>query len=305
MLNCGTGIASSQPVELDLQGVTFINVATPIDAISVTDAVISRTKVINDPKLKDAKGVERAIYPRGPALPCFCPSCKSVFPSRNYDFRGAGKFKSWDNEEPCPNCHHPHAKLSEGVFNLVAETASIITAPDITYVMFQQLSAILSEVKSSRMSPEMALQKAFDIAPALKPLAEKATEWEGAKYNKVMLFLAVFSIVVAVIMGVPAWIDLWEKHNTPPNYNDTVRQSLETIENKYLNSSINHESFNGMSQNDLGGQAIHESRLELRAPQPFTVGTPQLQPRPDIIHRGKNRHERRKEAISRAKPSKR
>lgn len=99
----------------------FNNVGMPFDVRG--RAGVSGTRIRDDPKLRQSSNKSFAGWrkPNGPPLPAFCPECKSVFPSTNYNF-GSSYFYSRDNEEICPVCRNEHAKLSDGLFDLSQES---------------------------------------------------------------------------------------------------------------------------------------------------------------------------------------
>lgn len=142
--------------------------------------------------------------PNGPPLPCFCPKCKAIFASRSYVFDGP-VFSLWNNEETCPKCGNNHAKLSEGTFNLLKETAEIISAPDMTYVMFKALQGVIDDHKKGQVSPEEAYDKALAIKPTLfGTLKQIWGDSPNAKYNTC---LATLGVVLAAAALIPGFID--------------------------------------------------------------------------------------------------
>ncbi|MGO9133973.1 MAG: hypothetical protein ACLP8A_07995 [Methylovirgula sp.] len=128
------------------ENVTFDNVEQPWDVSGVRSTVVRGTRIKNDPKARGGKSARMGwTKPNGPPLPAFCPECKVIFSSRNYNFGGAF-FNAWDNEETCPKCGNEHAKLSEGTFNLSKEAVEILTAPDMTHAMLEAIANVANEV---------------------------------------------------------------------------------------------------------------------------------------------------------------
>src|SRR5580700_4480252 len=134
--NLDVGIRAKGPVDITAENNYFHNVGTPYDIAGARSADIRGTRITNDPKFtnRNTRAFAGWTKPNGPPLPAFCPSCKSIFPSKNYNF-GGRFFTVWGNEETCPECGFEHAKLSEGIFDLASEAVKVLSAPDITHAM--------------------------------------------------------------------------------------------------------------------------------------------------------------------------
>lgn len=154
------GIHSSGPIDLTARNLRFNNVRQPFD-VQASSAAVTGTQIRNDPKLhraypKSKSGVGwSATLENGPPLPSFCPKCKATFASMNYRFSGP-YFNLWGNEDVCTACGFEHAKLAEGVFDLTAEAAKIMLAPDFTYAM----AASIGEIARSAVRKEVSLAEA-------------------------------------------------------------------------------------------------------------------------------------------------
>jgi hypothetical protein len=150
-----TGIKSDGPIDLITENVTFDNVRQPYDISGARSADISGTRITNDPKARRPSSTKKSSLGwqkiNGPPLPAFCPSCKSIFPSRNYNLGGA-YFNAWDNEETCPECGFENAKLAEGIFDLASEAVKVLSAPNITHAMLLALRNACAQIASTTSS---------------------------------------------------------------------------------------------------------------------------------------------------------
>jgi hypothetical protein len=171
-INRKVGISTDGPVDIIAENNYFHNVGTPYDIAGARSADIHGTRITNDPKLtnRNTRAFMGWTKPNGPPLPAFCPSCKSIFPSKNYNFGGA-YFNAWNNEETCPECGFEHSKLSEGTFNLALEAVKVLSAPDITHVMLAALRKASDEVVAGKIEPENA---AAELDPKLGAVFRKA-----------------------------------------------------------------------------------------------------------------------------------
>lgn len=188
-----TGIKSIGPVDIEAENVTFDNVQAPYDIAGAKSVSINGSRIKNDPKARQTKTGAGWTRPNGPPLPVLCPSCKSIFASRNYNFGGA-YFNAWDNEETCAECGSEHARLSEGLFDLAGETVRVLNAPDITYAMLKAISGIAEAVAEGKIPVESAIAKYSTINPGIGRLARMAMKYG---HSALFLFSAVAGILAA------------------------------------------------------------------------------------------------------------
>jgi hypothetical protein len=179
---CKVGIKTTGPVKIEANNVTFDNVETPWDTDEQATGTVQGGRITNDPKLRSGnRGASNRLgwrRPKGPPLPALCPSCNVVFASQNYVF--AGRYWSlWDNEEQCPECGFEHAKVSEGIFNLIGDLAKVISAPDVTLLMLKQINEIVKEVSEKKLEPEAAALKITSVNSALGTLWHQACKVAG------------------------------------------------------------------------------------------------------------------------------
>jgi hypothetical protein len=200
-----TGIKVDGPVDIDAENVTFDNVQQPWDVRGARSAKIRGTRIRNDPKLKSEGGKKRSFsgwHPgkNGPPLLVFCPNCKSIFPSKNYNFSGT-YFNNWDNEEPCPECLFEHAKLSEGIFNLAGETIRVLSAPDMTFATLAALKDIAADVIAGKIEPETAAAKVEQISQAAARFWRKALKHGRTVFRVVGTIIALYYARESVLVG--------------------------------------------------------------------------------------------------------
>jgi hypothetical protein len=169
------GVQGDPGSSVQAEGVSFDNVRQPWDLAGEAPSQISGTRIANDPKAVQAPNKTTIGWrrPAGPPLPAFCPRCKAIFPSRNYNI-GSSKFYSRDNEETCPHCRFEHAKLSDGLFDLTAEAVSILQGPDITFATLAALAAIAQSTTENRITPEQAVARFTKADPRIGTLFNRA-----------------------------------------------------------------------------------------------------------------------------------
>jgi hypothetical protein len=173
--NLDVGIRAKGPVDITAENNYFHNVGTPYDIAGARSADIRGTRITNDPKFtnRNTRAFAGWTKPNGPPLPAFCPSCKSIFPSKNYNF-GGRFFTVWGNEETCPECGFEHAKLSEGIFDLASEAVKVLSAPDITHAMLAALRKASDKVVAGKIEPENAAAELDIVSQKLGMVFRKA-----------------------------------------------------------------------------------------------------------------------------------
>ncbi len=132
--------------DVNVEGLSFNNVRIPWLTDGTSSGRVRGTRIRNDPKLR-REDVRTSGWsrPKGAPLPLMCPNCQTVSASKNYVFGGM-YWTLWNNNEECPQCGYPSAKLAEGFFDLSNELAKIISAPDLTHDLIYILQI---EIKSS------------------------------------------------------------------------------------------------------------------------------------------------------------
>ena len=189
------GLHAGPGASITATDLTFDRVETPYDLEGVKSATIRGTRITNDPKQSSTTRSKTPGWRKlnGPPLPAFCPQCKSIFPSRNYNLSGA-YFNTWDNEETCPECGFEHAKLSEGVFNLEEETVRVLSAPDFTYAMLQQAKRVADEIIAGNIDEKDGARAFGAISPKFTDLISKAP---GFLYKAIALIATVVAAYYA------------------------------------------------------------------------------------------------------------
>lgn len=166
------------------EGVQFDNVAIPFDMPAHGPSSVCNTTIINDPKLK--RSFSGWTKTSGPPLPVYCDQCKTITPSKNYNFSGAF-FNSWGNEDTCLACGNVHAKLSEGSFDLTQEAIKIIRGPDFTYEMVRSLSVVYKSLESREIVLAEAINRANSISSTYGSLIRRALKIGRAHAQLVLL----------------------------------------------------------------------------------------------------------------------
>jgi hypothetical protein len=158
-------------------GVIFDDVRQPWNMPDAGPSEIRRTRVQNDPKLRKGKHGSFSGWrkPRGAALPVFCPSCKTIFPSQNYVL-GGQYWQSWGNKEQCIECGYAEAEVAEGIFDLTKEIVRILSAPDFTHLMLRQVAQIAEDIAKSQITPEEGVKRFENVSPSLGKIVRRALQ---------------------------------------------------------------------------------------------------------------------------------
>jgi hypothetical protein len=229
--NCKGGIKIDGPADIVADNVTFDNVERPWDVSGVCLADVRGTRIKNDPK-RTRKGKTASIgwtKTNGPPLLAFCPECKTVFSSANYNF-GGSIFNAWNNEETCPECGNEHALLSEGLFDLTQETVRVLSAPDFTHAMLQDAKRIADEVIAGSLDEAEAVCQFESISPEFKKLLEKAP---GFLYKSAMLV----ATVICAYYAYAAYDNPKQQPQTPAAITTATNNVLKEMGNKIITSS--------------------------------------------------------------------
>ena len=189
------GIEGGAGSAINAHGLHFDNVKQPFsfpDGAGPTS--LAQTRISNDPK---AGTISQTGWRKaGPALPAYCPKCKAVFPSKNYQLNSP-RFLSDDNEETCENCRYPHAKVSDGIFNLTKELIEIIQAPDFTLDMFEDLRKASEELSSGQISAAQIIPVYDSINSQLGKIITRAFKEYGTSaiaYLSLAVALATYAL---------------------------------------------------------------------------------------------------------------
>lgn len=160
------GVEADNASSFSAENLSFDDVGEPF-RVGADNADIRGTRITNSPhKRGNAGSFVGYRKARGAPLPAYCPSCKTVFPSANYNV-GSSRFYSFDNEETCPKCGDDHAKVGDGLYDTTADIVRIVRAPDFTHAMAQSLRTVLSDMRQGKIEPEEAIERIETFAPSL------------------------------------------------------------------------------------------------------------------------------------------
>jgi len=121
-----------------------------------------------------------------------------------------------NNKESCPFCGEL-ANTAEGIFNVTKSILEVMSSPDITLKMIEELSNIAKKSYGKKISPEEAITAASTISPQFGELLTNILSLPTLKKTAILLLLQVLnscSINLNVDLDVNK---LWEQMNgTPP-----------------------------------------------------------------------------------------
>lgn len=175
----------------------FKNTRVPWDIQESKHITIENSSITKDPKVKERRLSGSAHIGwrkrgKGPPLPSHCPDCDRIFPSANYDLHGR-MFFVWNAKDVCLECGSERAYVSEGLFNLLDETAEVLRGPEITQQMVRRLRQLSKKVDSGRLNPGAAVMLAASIHPELGRVAEK---YWGGTASKILILSAIASAIL-------------------------------------------------------------------------------------------------------------
>lgn len=110
----------------------------------------------------------------GPRIPCHCPKCESVFPSRTFTMFNV-KVYAKDGTETCPVCRCPDAKISTGLFEATRELLTILAAPQTTVEDLMVLREIVSSALSGEKTVDSAMSEIGEKFPDIWAVINRTT----------------------------------------------------------------------------------------------------------------------------------
>ncbi|WP_320194750.1 hypothetical protein RMR10_010285 [Agrobacterium rosae] len=246
-----TGIKTGSPTDIEISGTTFDNVQTPFDLAPGSTARLTENSIKNDPKLVNTVRGGASLgwrRPKGPALPCCCPECKNIFPSKNYAFAGP-YFHCWGNTEECIVCGYEKAELSKGTFDLSLETVGILIAPDITREMVKRLGQISTDVAYGKLSIDDAVVKAEKLHLSFGHVVR---EWGSrAIYGYLLLSVIAGDIDTALSLA-----DRYTDNTVA--IQRTVEQAFTALNQIFYENLANHPRKDNQPNNPVGSIEGHQ-----------------------------------------------
>lgn len=263
--DCHTAVYGRGLREFNSNGNTFVNVGQPYD-VEATKATVTGTRIVDNRNRHErraaaAKGKSMVGYvgSRAPALPAMCPRCNHIFPSRQYNVRSP-RFQGIDNEEPCPECKAPDAKLAEGIFDLADEAVRIIKAEKLTFAMMTAIGAIAQEFVSGNTPVRVASSQIAAISPAFGEIFDKWAQRGSAIAGILGFFVACFALYLqmqANDLAAPAGP---QEHHQPYNYPSRIQNAAERAL-----EAASRQAYSLKPAGDAGG-APSEAETEEKAP---------------------------------------
>jgi hypothetical protein len=126
------------------------------------------------------------------ALPAFCPTCKTVFPS-GFVVQQATNTSFSGNRATCPVCHNPDAKVIDGTFDIASDVIKIISAPEFTVEILKAFAAIAKSLSEGKIPEQQAISEANNLSPKLGQLLRGAAN----KLTDVALIATLTAVLVA------------------------------------------------------------------------------------------------------------
>lgn len=151
-----------------------------------------------------------------PAIPAFCDTCGTAFPS-GFSFDNASNITlSGCRSGPCPSCGGM-GHIPDGVFNFIGNTIEILSAPQRTIRELTRLAQILRDAKEKQQTNEQVAEKIKNEIPSLSPLADLLPKNRGELYG----FLAVVLAAIQLLTQAPQ-----PAQNITINVTQVVEQTL-------------------------------------------------------------------------------
>jgi len=139
------------------------------------------------------------VRPTGPMLPCHCPNCNAIFPSRTFSIFNARIYVGPNNTETCPVCGFASAEIVIGLFEALNDVLKLLAGPAITAEMIRDLQAITTAVLGQEISIEEGVAKAVSIVPDA-----------GKFFKRLWTVLSVIAVVTAISASVVTTLANWD-----------------------------------------------------------------------------------------------
>lgn len=107
-----------------------------------------------------------------PSIPALCKVCGNLFPS-GYDFGNIQHLTLNSNSTTCPNCRSTVA-LVDGVFNIIGNTAEVLSAPETTYAELQKIETLIQQLRKQQIQSEEIVKAIEKEVPRVAPLIKNA-----------------------------------------------------------------------------------------------------------------------------------
>jgi hypothetical protein len=115
-----------------------------------------------------------------PAIPAFCDTCGTAFPSGFFAENCLNISLSGNRSGPCPKCGGM-GHVPDGVFNVIGNTIEILTAPERTIYELTRLAEILQAARASGTKPEDVARDIEKELPSFSALLQlipaNRSEW--------------------------------------------------------------------------------------------------------------------------------
>ncbi len=202
--------------DFSANGVVFDNVTRPWDVNGGSQAQVENSSVLNDPSINGNNSPHRGggnafsgWGRNGPPLPSQCPHCKTIFPSRNFDF-GTARFLAKNNVETCRECKRDGAKLADGLFDLTGEAARIISGSNLTHAMLAAINEAAKDHANDSIDDDEFIHRLENIDFGLGEIARKISSGGSNA-------LAWFGIALTIMGNIISYLSLVEAQKTTPS----------------------------------------------------------------------------------------
>lgn len=132
-----------------------------------------------------------------PAIPAFCDTCGTAFPSGIFVENCLNISLSGNKSGPCPKCGGI-GHIPDGVFNVVGSTIEILSAPDRTIQELTRLVEILQAAKTLNARPEEVAREIKRDIPALALLLLLRPSSKADWYAFLGILLAIVQVYLTV-----------------------------------------------------------------------------------------------------------
>ena len=155
-----------------------------------------------------------------PALPAFCDTCGTAFPSGFFAENSYNITFSGCKSGPCPVCGGM-GHIPDGVFNVVGSTIEILAAPTRTVQELSRLAEIIRTARSRRTEPEVVASQIERELPSFKPLLQLLPANRSEWYAFLAVVLAIIQVYLAA--SPPA-----ASPTTSITFNQVIERTLQT-----------------------------------------------------------------------------